>query len=406
MDTNLVLLLSSFLIGLYVAWNIGANDAANSMGSSVGAKAITFKQAIFIASILTFVGATFIGSHVTDTVRKGIVDPAFIKNPEVAIIGFISALLASGLWITFATWKSLPISTTHSIIGSLIGFGLIYGGIDMVNWLKVGEITLSWITSPIFAGLLAFIIFKFIVKFILKSKDRRKAIAVASPLFIIVTVSIIFFSLMFKTKLGSSLQGEKLLIAIFIAIATMILLWLWNRQLTVKVGRVERIFRRLQIMTAAYMALSIGSNDVANAVGPVAAIYSIIKTGEMGSQVAVPIWLLAFGGIGIALGISTWGYKVIQTIGHKITKLSNTRGFTLEFSAATSVLIASKLGMPVSTTHAIVGAVVGIGLAKGLDAIDLGVVKKIIYSWFLTVPVTAILTIPVYLCLMKLFNPV
>jgi len=210
---------------------------------------------------------------------------------------------------------------------------------------------------------------------------------------------------MFKTKLGSLLQGEKLLIAIFMAILTIVLLWLWNRQLTMKVGRVERIFRRLQIMTAAYMALSIGSNDVANAVGPVAAIYSIIKTGEIGSRVAVPVWLLAFGGIGIALGISTWGYKVIQTIGHKITKLSNTRGFTLEFSAATSVLIASKLGMPVSTTHAVVGAVVGIGLAKGLDAIDLGVVRKIIYSWFLTVPVTALLTIPVYLCLMRLFKP-
>jgi PiT family inorganic phosphate transporter len=405
MDISLLLLFSAFLMGFYVAWNIGANDAANSMGSSVGAKAITFKQAIFIASILTFVGATFIGSHVTDTVRKGIVDPAFIKDPQVAIIGFISALLASGLWITFATWKSLPISTTHSIIGSLIGFGLIYGGIDMVNWTKVGEITLSWITSPIFAGLLAFVIFKFIVKFILKSRNRRKAAAVASPLFIIVTISIIFFSLMFKTKLGSLLQGDKLLIAASIAIVTMILLWLWNRQLTIKVGRVERIFRRLQIMTAAYMALSIGSNDVANAVGPVAAIYSIIKTGELGSHVAVPVWLLAFGGIGIALGISTWGYKVIKTIGHGITKLSNTRGFTLEFSAATSVLVASKLGMPVSTTHAVVGAVVGIGLAKGLDAIDLGVVRKIIYSWFLTVPVTAILTIPVYLCLMRLFKP-
>ena len=402
MEIPLLLLFSAFLIGFYVAWNIGANDAANSMGSSVGAKAITFKQAIVIASLLTFIGATFIGSHVTDTVRKGIVDPAFIKDPETAVIGFISALLASGLWITFATWKSLPISTTHSIIGSLIGFGLICGGVNVVNWKKMGEVTLSWISSPIFAGVLAFIIFKFIVKFILKSRNRKKAAAIMSPVFIIITVSIIFFSLMFKTKLGSLLQGEKLLIAAFIALLAMLLLWLWNRQLTKKIGRVERIFRRLQIMTAAYMALSIGANDVANAVGPVAAIYSIIKTGQIGSKVTVPIWLLAFGGMGIALGISTWGYRVIQTIGHKITKLSNTRGFTLEFSAATSVLLASKLGMPVSTTHAVVGAVIGIGLAKGLDAIDLGIVKKIIYSWFLTVPVTAVLTIPVYLVLMKL----
>ncbi len=404
MDTSLILLFISFLVGLYVAWNIGANDAANAMGSSVGAKAVTYKQAIVIASILTFIGATFIGSHVTDTISKGIVDPVLIHDPKVISIGFISALLASGLWITFATWKSWPISTTHSIVGALIGFGLICGGKDVVNWTKIGEIALSWIISPLFAGILAFIIFKFIVKFVFKSRNRKKTAAIISPFFIILTVAIIFFSLIFKTKLGSLLHGWKLLIAFSVAIVTILSLWLWNRKLTRKVGKVESIFRRLQVMTAAYMALSIGANDVANAIGPVATIYSINMTGEVGSKVVVPVWLLAFGGIGIALGISTWGYKVIQTIGKRITKLSNTRGFTLEFSAATSVLLASKLGMPVSTTHAVVGAVIGIGLAKGLDALDLGVVKQILYSWLLTVPVTALLTIPVYLGLTKLFR--
>jgi len=404
MDIPFILLFSGLLVGFYMAWNIGANDTANAMGSSVGAKAITYKQAVVIASILTLVGATFIGSHVTDTISKGIVDPVLIQDPKVISIGFISALLASGLWVTFATWKSWPISTTHSIVGGLIGFGLIYGGKDAVNWTKIGEIALSWITSPLFSGILAFIIFKFIVKFVFKSRNRKKAAAIISPFFIIFTVAIIFFSLIFKTKLGSLLQGWKFLIALSVAMVTILSFWLWNRELTKKVGKVESIFRRLQLMTAAYMALSIGANDVANAIGPIATIYSINMTGEVGSKVSVPIWILAFGGIGIALGISTWGYRVMKTIGERITKLSNTRSFTIQFSAATSVLLASKLGMPVSTTHAVVGAVVGIGLAKGLDALDLRVVKNILYSWVLTVPVTALLTIPVYLGLTKLFK--
>jgi PiT family inorganic phosphate transporter len=394
MEIPLILLFSAFLMGLYVAWNIGSNDVA---------KAITYKQAIIIASILTFIGATFIGSHVTDTVRKGIVDPAFIKDPKVAIIGFISALFAAGVWITFATWKSWPISTTHSIVGALIGFGLICGGKDIVHWRKLGEVVLSWITSPILSGVMAFLIFRFLVKFVFKSKSRRKAAQIMSPFIIIITVSIIFFSLIFKTSLGNMLKG-KLFIAVIVAVIVILSLWFWMRKFTSKAGKVESIFRRLQVMTSGYMALSNGANDVANAIGPVAAIYSILKTGVIGSKVAVPVWLLAFGGIGITLGISTWGHRVMETIGKRITKLSNTRGFTIDFSAATSILLASKLGMPVSTTHAVVGAVIGIGLARGLDALDLGLIKKIIYSWLLTVPVTALLTIPVYLGLTKLFK--
>ncbi|MDD5454276.1 MAG: inorganic phosphate transporter [Candidatus Ratteibacteria bacterium] len=404
MDIPLLLLFSGFLMGLYVAWNIGANDVANSMASAVGAKAITYKQAVVIASILTLVGATFIGSHVTDTIRKGIVDPAFIKDSGTAVIGFISALFAAGLWITFATWQSWPISTTHSIVGALIGFGFICGGKDAISWTKMGEIALSWVTSPILSGLMAFSIFKLLVKFVFKSKSRKKAATVMSPFIIIITISIIFFSLIFKTGLGSLLQGYKLIIAASVALLIILILWIWNSQLTKKAGKVESIFKRLQVMTSGYMALSNGANDVANAIGPVAAIYAILKTGEIGSKVSVPIWLLGFGGIGIALGISTWGHRVMETIGKKITKLSNTRGFTIDFSAATSILIASKLGMPVSTTHAVVGAVIGIGLARGLDALDLGLIKKILYSWLLTVPVTALLTIPVYFGLIKLFR--
>jgi PiT family inorganic phosphate transporter len=403
METSFIFIILTFLGGLYVAWNIGANDVANSMASAVGAKAITYKQAVIIASILTFIGATFIGSHVTDTVRKGIVDPAFIQDPKIAIIGFISVLITSGLWITFATWKSLPISTTHSIIGSLVGFGLIYGGKDVVNWMKLGGVVLSWIISPIFAGGLAFLIFKFIVKFVFKSKSRKKSAAIISPFLITITVAVILFSLLFRTTLGNILQG-KFFIAVIVGILAISSLWLWLKKFTRKAGRVESIFRRLQMMTSGYMALSNGANDVANAIGPVAAVYSIMITGVIGSKVSVPVWLLAFGGMGITLGICTWGHRVMETVGKRITKLSNTRGFTIDFAAATSILLASKLGMPVSTTHAVIGAVIGIGLARGLEAIDLRVIKTIVYSWLLTVPVTALLIIPVYLGLIKLFR--
>jgi len=401
MDGSSIFIIIGLLIGLYVAWNIGSNDVANSMASAVGAKAITYHQAIVIAAVLNIVGAVFIGSHVTDTVRKGIVDPSFMSDPKLAIIGFISALLATGLWITLATWKSLPISTTHSIIGALIGFGLVAGGGEVVNWGKLGQVVLSWIISPLFAGLLAFLIFKLLVKFIFKSSNRKKSMSILSPFLIAITVFIIFFSLIFKTSLGVLIK-DKFFLALICALLTIFLLWLWIRRFTEKIGKIESIFRRLQIMTSCYVALSHGANDVANAIGPVASIFSIVKAGEITSKVAVPVWLLGLGGVGIALGISTWGHRVMITVGERITKLTNTRGFTIDFSAATSILLASKMGMPVSTTHAVIGAVVGVGIARGLDAVDLGVVKRIISSWILTVPATALLTISIYLGLRNL----
>ena len=386
---------AAVLLGLYVAWNVGSNDVANSMATAVGARAITYRQAILIAAILNFVGAVFIGSHVTETVRKGIISVDFISRPEDLVLGFLCALLSAGLWITLSTWKSLPISTTHSIIGAILGFGLIQGGVGIINWRKLIEVFLSWIISPIFAGILSFLIFRLIVRGIFFSPNRKKAISIFSPLLIIFTVSIIFFSLVFKTPLGKRMEGYLWIMPVLGGI-TALLLWLWIRKFLVRRARVETVFRRLQIFTSCYMALSHGANDVANAIGPVASIYAILKFGSAGAKIPVPVWLLAVGGLGIALGISTWGYRVMQTVGKRITRLSNTRGFSIDFSAATSILIASKLGMPVSTTHAVVGAVVGVGLAKGLEAVDLRVLKQIVASWILTLPLTIVSTIFFY----------
>ncbi|MBN2542365.1 inorganic phosphate transporter [bacterium] len=395
-----VISILAVVVALYMAWNIGSNDVANSMASAVGAKAISLRQAVFIASVLNFVGAYFIGSHVTDTVRKGIVNPSLIGEPKLYIAGALAALIAAGLWITIATWKSLPVSTTHAVVGALVGFGMVAGGAKAVNWGKLGQVVASWVISPLFAGVLAYIIFSIIAKFILKKQDSLRAFRKVSPFFIFATFMIIFSSLLLKTHLGEKLSfstSNSLIMSggISLTIAFLYFLYIRTRALG-EVAEIEKMFRKIQILTSCYVALSQGANDVANAIGPVAGIFSILKTNRIEMHVEVSSFLLALGGVGIMLGILTWGYKVIETVGSKITELNNSRGFTIDFSAATSILIASKLGMPVSTTHAVVGAVIGVGLAHGLEAVDLRVIKKIFSSWILTVPIAAVVTIPIY----------
>ena len=320
----------AIILGLYMAWNIGANDAANSMATSYGSGALTLKQIIFVAAILEFCGATIAGHRVTSTIAKGIV-PIELLDPHLVALGALSALLSAGFWITLATYYGLPISTSHSIVGAMLGFGLAavsqnYLSIEDIKWGVLTKIVLSWIISPIAGGLLAFLIFTLIRFALLERYD---------------------------------------------------------------VYRVERVFRYLQVLTACYVAFAHGSNDVANATGPIAA-----ALGFLGRE--TPIWVLALGGLGIAVGVATWGYRVIETVGKNITELTFTRGFSAEFATATTVLSASMLGMPISTTHTLVGSVVGVGLAGGLASIDLRVIRKIIMSWIVTVPVAAGLAIALY----------
>ena len=392
MGPELIFLIVAIILGFYMAWNIGANDMANSMASAVGAKAITLKQAIIIGSILCFVGATFAGSHVTDTIRKGIVDPSAIGNLDIIIKGLLASLIAASLWITFATWFSWPVSTTHSIVGALVGFGLFAAGMNSINWGKLIGVALSWITSPLLAGILGFVIFRIIRKFILTVDNRGRACLKIMPIFIGLTFFIIASSLFFKTPIGKKIHltsFESISVAIIVGIISTICSYFWVQGAINKGREVEDIFKRIQVMTSSYIAFSIGTNDVANAIGPVAGIFSMLKNSNLQSKVEVPIVLLALGGIGIAIGMYTWGYRVIETVGRKITTLTNSRGFSIDFSAATSVLLASKLGMPVSTTHAVIGAVCGVGLARGLDAVDFRIVKKIVISWIATIPAAA-----------------
>jgi PiT family inorganic phosphate transporter len=402
MTPEYAVLIVGYIFGFYMAWNIGANDVANSMASAVGAKAITIRQALFIAGILNVVGAVFIGSHVTDTIRKGIVSTTVLDDPHLALLGAFSALLAAALWVSFATWRSLPVSTTHSIVGAMIGFGIMAGGFSVINWGKLGAVVLSWVISPVFSLVIGYVMFKVIVNMILSDKDPFAKALRLSPVFIGLAVFVVVLSFLFKTPLGSSL-AIGIPSAVLIALVAAALLgyagkMLLSRYFTrrAQAGGAEDIFRRIQIGTSCYVALAQGANDVANAIGPLAVVYFLVKTGGIGAKVQVPTFLLLFGGVGIACGIGMAGHRVMETIGSKITTLTNTRGFSVDFAAATTVLVASKLGLPVSTTHAAVGGVMGVGLARGLDAVNFRIIINIIIYWILTVPAAALTSIAIF----------
>jgi PiT family inorganic phosphate transporter len=328
------------------------------------------------------------------------------------MLGALAAILAASIWVTLATWKSMPISTTHSIVGAMIGFGLVAGGWGVVSWDVVGKVAASWVLSPLFGCILAFITFKLITKLILGREKPLASGKKMAPFFIAATFFIIFMSLLLKTRLGEMIIPDNelfwaIIISSIVAAGCGIGGYLIIRKISLKseegYDEVEEIFRKLQIMTSCYVALAHGANDVANAIGPMATIFTINAEGTIPQEVSIPVYLLAIGGIGIAVGIMTWGYRVIRTLGSKITKLTNTRGFAVDFGAATTVLVASKLGMPISTTHTVVGAIIGVGLARGLEAVDLRIIKKIVASWLITVPIAAITAALIYLGLITIF---
>jgi len=409
--TLFLIICGSSAIAFYMAWSIGSNDVANSMATAVGAKAITFRQAVIIAGVLNLVGAIFVGSHVTDTVRKGIVDVQSTGvNNHILLLGFVASLLAAAFWVTLSTWKEMPISTTHSIIGALIGFGLIAGGVQSIIWVKVGSVVASWVLSPVCGCILSFFIFKIIVKTIFSKDHPVKSAKIVGPIIFGFTALLIVSSLFLKTSISENYnisESVGFILAVIVAIFVMIIGIIFLRNIEEKgsedYNTVERIFRKLQVGTSCYVAFAHGANDVANAIGPVASIIPLAQGFSIGSQVEVPIWLLTLGGIGIGVGCMTWGKRVMKTVGSRITSLTNTRGFSVDFGAATTVLVASKLGLPISTSHTVVGAVIGVGLARGLEAIDLSIIKRIIVSWLLTLPIAAGTSITIFLLLSMVF---
>lgn len=377
-----------------MAFVLGGNDAANAMATSVGSKAIDYKRAVIIAAIANLIGALLVGGHVTETIGKGIVKiELFINEKKIFILGMLLALFSAGLWVQIATHLGMPISTTHSIVGAVIGFGIFAGGFNCVYWLKFLKIVLSWIISPVLGGLVSYLIFIFIKKIIFESKEpilstKKFGPFISSLVFFIIVLSVIYKGLKIKAPLFQSI-----LISISFSFLGYIITWSFLR-IEEKINgysQVERLFAILQILTATYMGFSHGANDVANAIGPACAIYSITKSGGT-KEFSIPIWILFFGSFSLALGTALFGYKVMKTLGEEVTEITPTRGFSAEFGAATTILIFSKLGLPISTTHTIVGAVIGVGIARGISSLNLDVIKNIILSWILTVPFSAILT--------------
>ena len=412
MNLDFLILLIAVSVGLYMAWNIGANDVANAFGTSIGSKALTFKQVVLIAAIFEFAGAVLVGSHVTDTVRKGIVDSSlFAATPELLAYGMVSALLAASIWLHIASTIGWPVSTTHSIVGGIAGFGLVAGGFSAIAWGKMGQIVISWVLSPLLGGIIAAAMFIFISRRIIDTEHPHLQLKKVSPYLIFLVITILFLSIVYKGLKNLHLDlpfNQALFIASLIGLFAAVI----GKVLIDKIepghkggfDAVERVFRYLQIITACYVAFAHGANDVANAIGPVAAVISVIQTKTVQMKVDVPIWLLFIGGGGIILGLATYGYKVIEMVGKKITEITPSRGFSAEFGAATTVLIASKLGLPVSTTHTLVGSIIGVGLARGMAALNLRVIRDIFISWGATIPFTAILTVLFYKLLIGLLT--
>jgi inorganic phosphate transporter, PiT family len=474
----LIILVLATLFGFYMAWGIGANDVANAMGTSVGSGALTLKQAVLVAAVLELSGAVLAGTHVSETVRKGIVDPGIFAADGLSfMLGMLAALLAAAVWLQIASYKGWPVSTTHSIVGAVIGFGLVYGGLGAIYWDKVGSTVASWVVSPLLSAFIAYSVFTLVLRKIFHKSNPLHSAKKLAPIFVFFVFTILALSMVFKglknLHLDLSLPAAFGVASAVGLVASIIGAWLISRipeparpatgtaveavtdpslvralekavkhlervhagapgPLKTEVAdaisevrrlrfesqrryrfhtdsheyqSVEKLFAYLQILSACFVAFAHGANDVANAIGPMSAVISVAMAGgaSVAAKAPVPLWVLALGGMGIVVGLATWGWRVMETVGRKITELTPTRGFCAEFGAATTIVLATKLGLPISTTHTLVGAVLGVGLARGIGAVDLATIRDVVLSWLVTIPAGALLAMGFFLGLRALF---
>jgi len=405
-----LILIVAIAVAAYMAWNIGANDVANAMADAVGSKSVTIFWAIVLAAICNFAGAVLVGGHVTDTVRSGIIETqTFADDPMILAYGMLCALLAASLWLNMASFLGMPVSTTHSIVGAIVGFGLLQAGFGDIHWDKLGQIVLSWFISPLAGGVLAFTIFKIISRYVLSVEHPARAARKGVPICVFVTFMILILSVIYKGLKNLHLNLSALQ-AIIISIigglaAAMFTAYMAKRKkyhdadlsFEQQLAQVEKRFAILVIFTSCSVAFAQGANDVANAIGPLAAVAEIAKNGVVPGNVPVDIRFLILGGTGIAIGLATFGYRVMRVMGEKVTEITPSRGVSADLAGMTTVLVCSRLGLPISTTHTLVGAIIGVGLARGITAIDRTVVRSIFISWLATVPIAAGLTVAIYL---------
>lgn len=473
MEIEATLRILVLIIGFYMAWNIGANDVSNAMGTSVGSGALTLRRAVVVAAVLEFCGAFLVGANVSETVQRGLIDTSmFLLEPTILILGMCGALFGTGIWLHIASFFGWPVSTTHAIVGAILGFGVAIGGVDAVKWGETSSVVLSWVISPVLSGTLSFVIFSLLQRNILFALNPYEAAKKLLPWLVFIVFATFTLSLIFNglknLNLDFSFFGALGLALLVGAAASGIAYFLIRRisfpglaptpfrhppqtvislekavkhlqrvhvasfdETHEKVGKlleeiktmsnslrketsfseptseyrsVEKMFVYLQILSACFVAFAHGANDVANAIGPVAAVLDTINKGIISEVSPIPAWLLVFGGLGIVIGLATWGWRVIETVGKKITELTPTRGFCAEFGAATTILVASKLGLPISTTHCIVGAVLGVGLARGMRALNLSMLREIVLSWIITIPASAAVSILCFYLLKAIFT--
>jgi PiT family inorganic phosphate transporter len=417
MEYGTIFIILACLFGFFMAWGVGANDVANAMGTSVGSGAITVKQAIIIATIFEFAGAFLAGGQVTSTIRKGILDTTMLAGtPEILVYGMLASLLAAGIWLMVASRFGWPVSTTHSIVGAIVGFAAVGVGMDIVKWGKIGTIVSSWVVSPLLAGSIAYALFYSVQRLILDTAEPLKQAKKYVPYYIFLVGFMISLVTLYKglKHVGLDLSStESYLSAAIVGGISMLIgkYYIGKMDFDPDADRdfhftnVEKIFAVLMVFTACAMAFAHGSNDVANAIGPLAAVISIVEnSGEVGQKSSLPVWVLILGGGGIVIGLVTYGHKVIATIGSNITKLTPSSGFAATLAAATTVVLASRTGLPISTTHTLVGAVLGVGLARGIAALNLNVIRTIFMSWVITLPAGAILSIIIFFILKAIFS--
>jgi len=399
-----------------MAANIGANDLANAMGTSVGSGALTLRKAVLISIVANFLGAVLAGGHVTSTISKGMISPdLFVGSPAELMLGMFAALLAAGIWVHLATILGLPVSTTHSIVGAVVGFGLISVGFWAISWGKVITIAASWVVSPVAGALIAGAVYYFIRNRILRTARPEVMALRWSPLLVGAVVLVVILSFIFKGLKNLHLDlgfGQALVVAVPAAAIIGMAAKKWLRWLLgERKGKkrrsgdvvLQRLFAYLQVLTACYVAFAHGANDVANAIGPLAAIFSVIRTKSVAMHVEVPVWMLAVGGLTVGGGLFAFGSRVIETIGGKITEVTPVRGFCAEFGAATTILVCSRLGLPISTTHVLVGAVVGVGFMRGMGFLDMRLLRNIASSWVITLPFTMVLAMVFFKILAVMF---
>ncbi len=414
MDFVTIAMLLAIVFGLYMAWGIGANDVANAMATSVGSRSVTVGQAIVIAAIFEFLGAFLAGGEVTSTIRSGIIDAEVLSNqPNLLILGMLASLLAAAVWLTVASQFGWPVSTTHSIVGAIVGFAVVGVGVDSVHWDQLGTIVSSWVISPVLAGIVSYVLFVSVQRLIFEHADAEARARKYVPFYIFLTAAVIGLVTFLKglKHVGLDLSTTH---AVLYTIAFATIVMIVGRFAVARVprdrrpedagfgfARVERVFGVLMIVTACAMAFAHGSNDVANAIGPVAAVVSVVSTGEVMSKAPVPSWVLLLGAVGIVVGLATFGRRVMATVGTQITELTASRGFAATLAAAATVVIASATGLPISTTHTLVGAVLGVGLARGIGALNLGVIRTIFMSWVITLPAGAALAVVFYFILLN-----